>query len=501
MTKCHHLKFIIKNNFLIMRKSTLIFGVLRVPLDFLFTILAFIAAYELRRHGIFPFDFLGIHLGGGPLEPLISYLHLASIATAGLTIISALSGQYDLRLLFHPFRQFIRIITIVSAWMMLIIAYFFISRELFFSRAVLAYAWVLVILFIFLGRILLTCAEKTWNRFAKNRIKILFIGNNSIARQLATEMRKNLAYQVLGSLSVSGDDKDQARLNSLGTMDDLDLVCLRYHPDEIFQVATDLNKKQTGEIFSYCREHQIGFRFVPPILEIYSKNIDLETISGLPIVYLKPSSLDGWGRVAKRMFDIFGAIIGLIVFSPVMLITAMVVKLDSRGPVFFNRLDNGLPVKRVGKNKKLFSFWKFRSMKPKTDNLRYTELADRNMRHGTPLVKIKDDPRITRVGKFIRKTSIDELPNLFHVLTGQMSLVGPRPHLPEEVQKYKSYHNRVFAVKPGITGAAQISGRSDLDFDEEVRLDLSYIENWSLLLDIIIIIKTFLVIVSKRYEE
>jgi len=137
-------------------------------------------------------------------------------------------------------------------------------------------------------------------------------------------------------------------------------------------------------------------------------------------------------------------------------------------------------------------------MKDKMDSLRYNELADKNLRTDGPMVKIKDDPRVTRVGKFIRRWSIDELSELFLALKGDMSLVGPRPHLPEEVAKYEHHHKKVMTIKPGITGLAQISGRSDLSFEEEVRLDSYYIENWSLLLDLTILLKTPIAVVKGR---
>ena len=141
-------------------------------------------------------------------------------------------------------------------------------------------------------------------------------------------------------------------------------------------------------------------------------------------------------------------------------------------------------------------------MRAKTDSLRYSEeFADKNTRAGTPLVKLKNDPRITSVGRFIRKCSIDELPQLFSVLKGDMSLVGPRPHLPEEVEKYKPHHRRVLTIKPGITGLAQVSGRSDLDFEEEVALDTWYIENWSLWLDLKILFRTIGVVLRPKHEE
>jgi len=177
------------------------------------------------------------------------------------------------------------------------------------------------------------------------------------------------------------------------------------------------------------------------------------------------------------------------------------IKLDSKGPVFFTRRDDGSHVTRIGEGGKPFKYFKFRSMIPNTDSLRYTELADRNLRSDGPMVKIKDDPRVTRVGKFIRRWSVDELPELFLVFIGRMSLVGPRPHLPEEVAKYENYHRKALTVKPGITGLAQISGRSDLSFEEEVKLDVYYIENWNLMLDISILLRTPLAVFKHREAE
>jgi lipopolysaccharide/colanic/teichoic acid biosynthesis glycosyltransferase len=180
---------------------------------------------------------------------------------------------------------------------------------------------------------------------------------------------------------------------------------------------------------------------------------------------------------------------------------ALAVKLDSRGPIFFSRRDDGSLVTRVGEGGRPFSYFKFRSMIVNSDSMRYKELADRNLRTDGPLVKIQDDPRVTRVGKIIRRWSLDELPELFLVFIGKMSLVGPRPHLPEEVAKYEHHHRKTLTIKPGITGMAQISGRSDLLFEEEVKLDVYYLENWSLLLDISILFKTPLAVLKHREAE
>lgn len=224
-------------------------------------------------------------------------------------------------------------------------------------------------------------------------------------------------------------------------------------------------------------------------------------ISGVPIVEVKKTTLDGWGRIAKRIFDVVASLILIILVSPILLITAIAVKLDSRGPVLFSRLDDGGMLYRVGQGGRLFHYFKFRSMIDKHNYMRYTELADKNIRKDGPMVKIVEDPRVTRVGKFIRRFSIDELPELFLVFKGDMSLVGPRPHLPEEVAKYEHHHKKVLTIKPGITGMAQISGRSDLSFEEEVKLDTYYIENWTLLFDLAIILRTPLAVLRLRKAE
>jgi len=223
--------------------------------------------------------------------------------------------------------------------------------------------------------------------------------------------------------------------------------------------------------------------------------------AGLPLKDVKRTALDGWGRIIKRIFDFIIALILIIILSPIYILTAIVIKLDSHGPIFFSRRDDDSPLYRVGQGGKLFRYFKFRTMRDRCDSMRYKELADLNIRQGGPLVKIKDDPRITRSGKFIRRFSIDELPELFLVLTGKMSLVGPRPHLPEEVAKYERHHKKVLTLKPGITGLAQISGRSDLSFEEEVKLDTYYIENWSFLFDLTILLRTPLAVLKGRKAE
>jgi lipopolysaccharide/colanic/teichoic acid biosynthesis glycosyltransferase len=252
---------------------------------------------------------------------------------------------------------------------------------------------------------------------------------------------------------------------------------------------------ETLRLYDFANDHHITFKYVADLLEVKVLRTEVAEIIGIPVVEVKRTTLEGWGRIFKRIFDIIVSGFFILVLSPVILLTMLAIALDSRGPIFFTRRDDGSFVTRIGAGGVPFKYFKFRSMIPNSDSMRYHELADRNLRSDGPMVKIKDDPRVTRVGKIIRRWSIDELPELFLVFIGRMS------HLPEEVAKYENYHKKTLTIKPGMTGLAQVSGRSDLLFDEEVKLDIYYIENWSLLLDISILFRTPLAVFKHREAE
>ena len=230
---------------------------------------------------------------------------------------------------------------------------------------------------------------------------------------------------------------------------------------------------------------------------------EVSEIAGIPIVMVKRTTLDGWGRIIKRIFDIIFSLFFIIILSPLLILIMIIIKLDSRGPVIYKN-------ERVFKNG-VFKLFKFRSMileycvgdqygKDQALELEKKLIEQNNTKSG-PVYKIAADPRLTKVGRFLRRWSIDESPQLFNVLWGRMSLVGPRPHQPREVAKYERRHKKVLTIKPGITGLAQISGRSDLSFEDEVKLDSYYIENWSLALDLSILLRTPLAVLRKRKVE
>ena len=242
-----------------------------------------------------------------------------------------------------------------------------------------------------------------------------------------------------------------------------------------------MGSQEILSVMATCQERAIRFSMVPNLFNVLTSRIQVRDIAGVPIFVLDERIFLRSSRILKRSIDLLIGGISTLLASPVILIVGVLIKLDSRGPIV-------LAQTRIGKGARPFTVYKFRSMRVDAEALR-DSLEDLNESQG-PLFKMRRDPRITRVGRVIRKLSIDELPQLINVFKGEMSLVGPRPPLPSEVDLYESWQRKRFEVLPGITGLAQISGRSDLSFDETLRFDFFYIENWSPLMDVKIMLKT-----------
>ncbi len=228
---------------------------------------------------------------------------------------------------------------------------------------------------------------------------------------------------------------------------------------------------------------------MPDIFQLTLSRVDVDDLGGIPLIGVKPVMIRGGSLAIKRAMDLVLGGLSFIFAFPLMVIIALAIKLDSPGPVLFKQV-------RVGKGGREFVCWKFRSMRQGAEEER-DRLLDLNERDG-PLFKIRDDPRATRVGRFLRRISLDELPQLYNVFRGEMSLVGPRSPLPSEVAQYQEWHKQRLEAPQGITGLAQVSGRSDLSFDETCLLDIFYIENYSPVLDLRILIKTIPSVLSRQ---
>ena len=471
-----------------MKKSELFFSALLVPLDFLMIILAGVSAYYIR--------FAQITTEIRPVIfslPFSEYFKTVILIAFFWVIIFSLAGLYNIKGARKLIKEIYRVVLACSTGLMLIVILIFIRRELFDSRFIVLMAWILAIVYISIARIFVRFIQRVLFKHGIGVHKIILVGDSKTADSLIHEFssKKNSGFEVAKRL----------RDFSIDSENDLVKFLKVKNIDEIIQSDPNLSKLDVLRLYNFAEENHITFKYAADLLGTKVLKTEVVEIAGIPIVEVKRTPLDGWGRIVKRFFDIIGSLVLIIILSPIMILVAIIIKIDSRGPVFFSRKDDKSPLRRIGQSGKPFRYLKFRSMLPGTDNMRYNELADRNLRDEGPMVKIKNDPRVTHIGSFIRKWSIDEFPEFFLVFIGKMSLVGPRPHLPEEVAKYEHHHKGVLTIKPGITGLAQISGRSDLTFEEEVKLDTYYIENWSLLFDLAILLRTPMAVFKNREAE
>lgn len=312
---------------------------------------------------------------------------------------------------------------------------------------------------------------------------IIIIGAGRVGRQLQKLFSHSSmnGYELVGLL-----DDDKIDEHILGNVNDLEQI-IYTHKIDILYVTIPSERKRINELLQRIYKYPIEIRIIPELYDRISSVYEYRQDFGYPCLQIVKTPLQGLNLLVKRVMDIGLSLFGLISLSPLFLCLAILIRLDSKGPVFFKQ-------KRIGKNGIQFLMYKFRSMYINAEEEREKLLA-RNEAEG-PVFKIKEDPRITKVGKFIRKYSLDEFPQLINVLFGHMSLIGPRPPLPEEVSLYSDEYWRRLDVRPGMTGLWQVSGRSDLTFQEWVQLDIQYIERWSFALELKILIKTIPVVLK-----
>ena len=419
------------------------------------------------------------------------YFRFALTVAPLFIVILAIEGLYRMRVTRRLWQELYGVTKAITIGLIILMIAVFLQREWFSSRFVILVSWFLAVVYVVFARFLLQRVQR-W--FLIHRgvgvHRLLLIGTNQrmyALKKLLTR-DKTLGYRVVDHI----DTASVTRVKEIRAKKGI---------DEIVIGDPTLTDDEQEKLFDYCQINNITYKYFPTTLQ--TPRFEMKIFNGEPVIEFQHTPLDGWGKVLKRAFDIVAGVILTILFSPVMLIIALLIKLeDAGGPVIYTN-------ERIGENGEKIPVFKFRYMQWKwcinkanpnfQEALAYEKelIAERSLREG-PLYKIKDDPRKTRVGAIIERYSIDELPQLFNVLRGEMSLVGPRPHQKREVEKYSEYHRRLLTIKPGVTGMAQVSGRSDLDFEDEYRLDVFYIENWSLWLDILICFKTAAALIRRR---
>ena len=304
-------------------------------------------------------------------------------------------------------------------------------------------------------------------------------------------MHTEKGLRVCGVLDTTAAEEGDGRpVKLLGRQSELGSIVDRYGISRVIIAFSRTPQPFILGIIHECQEMKIDVSIIPRFFEVLSSRAELDEVEGLPLMSLPHYARHGrLMRLAKRLMDLLGATIVVTILSPILLLVALLIKLDSSGPVFYRQ-------ERLGKNHKHFLVYKFRSMDVNAEE-QQDELIESNDASG-PIFKMKEDPRITRVGRVIRRLSIDELPQLINVFRGEMSLVGPRPLPVSEAEQCTGTADRRHLVQPGITGLWQILGRSDIPFEEMVQLDYLYVPNLSLKWDIKIILRTFIIILRKR---
>lgn len=421
---------------------------------------------------------------------------------------------YRLQGAFSYIAEFIKIFKAVAVGSLLIIAFTFLFRggfafrEFSYSRGVFALDFVIALVAFSAFHFGLRFLQTQFRKHDINLIPTLIVGTNAEAEQTIRELqeRTDLGYRVVGIVenelrnsngfeqTIRNPKSEIQNLPIVGTLDDLPEIIRELAIQEV--IITDdrvPSEKLFEAMMQIGRKQKVEFRLAPSLFNFLPQKTSVEQIGVLPMVRLFREPLSDAEKFVKRLFDILIAATAFITLSPLWMMISLLIKFDSRGAVLFKQ-------ERVGMDGRVFLCYKFRTMRSDADESVHREayrkniegLADANAGSGEKPVfgKVKNDPRITQFGKFLRRTSLDELPQFLNVLTGEMSVVGARPPIPYEVEDYEIKHRRRLDMKPGITGLWQVSGRNRLTFEEMVQIDLFYIENWSLWLDLKIILLT-----------
>jgi exopolysaccharide biosynthesis polyprenyl glycosylphosphotransferase len=465
------------------RRSDALYTLLLILNDLVMFGLAFYLAYSLRITLTLPPP---VNIG-----PYTDYLAMMVLQMAAMLAVYFFSRLYDVKRSMSQLDEFYRIFAATSIGTIATIALttflFKNSRlQVDFPRVMVIYAWLLTIVLVTGGRSILS-----WLRFLLRKRgvwtdRLLIVGTGDVGRMILQKVRQmpSLGYRVIGF--VDGDTPPGRQIMGvpvLGSVDDLPDLIREHAIEEVIIGRSELTHQEALAIISRCERGQVGVKIFPDLFQIIATELSIGDLGGLPLLSVRDVALRGWKLTLKRSVDLVGSAVSLIVLSPVLMFIALAIKLNSPGPVFYAQ-------ERMGLDAKPFWCLKFRSMRSDAE------------RDG-PGWTTENDPRVTGVGKFLRRVSLDELPQLINVLLGEMSLVGPRPERPVYVDQFRRSIPRYMdrhREKAGMTGWAQVNGlRGDTSIAERTKYDLWYIENWSLWLDFKIILRTVLAVFRDRH--
>jgi exopolysaccharide biosynthesis polyprenyl glycosylphosphotransferase len=402
-------------------------------------------------------------------------------------------GLYAPRNLLGGIREYSILFNATCIGMLLIVsAGFLVPEGLIIARGWVILAWVFSFLFTVIGRFFLRRLVYRLRKHGFFQSPALIIGVNHEGQLLVEQFFswKTSGTRLVGYVNENANPELDGKLKWVGRLQDLDHLIEKYRITDIVLTSSALSQDQVLSIFrKYGTMKEINLRMSSGLYEIITTGIKVSEDGFVPLLTINKVRMTGIDMIMKQIMDYIIATAAVIVLSPIFILVAILVKLDSPGPIIYRR-------KVMGVNGKRFDAFKFRTMQVDGDKIFQNNpelLAEYQQNY-----KLKNDPRVTRVGKIIRKLSIDELPQLFNVLRNEMSIVGPRMITPDELNKYHQWDINLLTVKPGITGMWQVRGRSDVDYDERVRLDMFYIRNWTAWLDIQLLVQTIPAVLSKR---
>jgi len=456
--------------------------------DILLAGLAFLAAAWVRFNIPLPL----FNLNARPTVPSLTVVFFVLIPL--WVAIFASQGLYQRRNLLGGLQEYSAVFRATTIGMLLIVILGFVQPILNLARGWVFLAWVFAVVFVMTGRFLLRRVVYYLRKHGFFLSPALIIGANGEGRSLAEQLLlwRTSGLAVIGFISKrfpSGTPVTKD-LTVLGAPDDIDRLVRHYGIEELILASSAMDQDQILEIFKrYGIRRDVNLRLSSGLFEIITTGLEVKEVASVPLVSVNQVRLAGPDRFLKIGLDILLFIILLVVFSPFLLGFAIAIKLDSPGPIIHRRRVMGL-------NGKQFDAFKFRTMRVDGDAILESmpELKAELARNH----KLKDDPRVTRLGHFLRKHSLDELPQLFNVARLEMSVVGPRMISPDELAMYEQWDINLLTVLPGITGLWQVSGRSDISYEERIQLDMRYIRNWSIWLDLQILLKTVMVVLKGR---
>ena len=458
------------------QRAPLLFTLSLVAMDFLMAGLAFWGGYQLRLRSEYE-----------NIQPFSFYWGMLLVHVIAILIVFFFYRLYHRQRSLSLIDQFYAIFAAASVGTIVAIAFisFFFKNQLDYPRLMMVYVWILTILFSSLGRAIQSRIQLSLQAHGWGEQRILIVGAGEVGRMVMQKIRRSpsLGYQVIGFVDDDIKAKAVQGVPILGRVDDIPELTETQAIAEVIVVMPEATHHEILKVVSKCDRARVAIKVFPNVFQIMATEVSIGDLGGLPLLNVRDTALQGWRLTVKRTMDIAGSAMGLILLSPLMMLLAILIKLESAGPVFYTQ-------ERMGLDGKSFMMLKFRSMR-----------ANAEAQTG-PVWASPNDDRRTRLGAFIRSLSIDELPQLINVIIGDMSLVGPRPERPIFVEQFKQtiprYTDR-HREKAGITGWAQVNGlRGDTSIIERTKYDLWYIENWSLALDFRILIRTIFSIFTDR---